>query len=164
MDKTHSGSNTEEANVSTEPGSSIPTPVSSASDQRGECLHHKTILIVDDVLVMRLRMRSQLEEAGYRVLEAEDGERALDVIRKETNDTVGIDLIIADISMPVMDGLEFLKRLRQELGLATLPVIVCTARGEIAVVRRAKLLGVQGFLVKPIAKPTLLAAIKRELG
>lgn len=120
----------------------------------------KTILIVDDILVMRLRMRPQLEEAGYRVIEAEDGEKALELVRKEPV----INLIITDVSMPVMDGLEMIRKLRSELSSLHLPVIVCTARGEISVVRKAKLLGVQGFLVKPITKPTLLSAIKREIG
>jgi CheY-like chemotaxis protein len=120
----------------------------------------KTILIVDDVAVMRLRLRPQLEEAGYRVLEAEDGEKALELIRMEPL----IDLVITDVSMPVMDGLELIRILRTEINHAHLPVIVCTARGEISVVRKAKLLGVQGFLVKPITKPTLLSVIKRELG
>jgi two-component system, chemotaxis family, chemotaxis protein CheY len=120
----------------------------------------KTILIVDDVAVMRLRLRPQLEEAGYRVLEAEDGEKALEVIQNEPL----IDMVITDVSMPVMDGLELIRKLRLELNHLHLPIIVCTARGEISVVRKAKLLGVQGFLVKPISKPTLLGAIRREIG
>jgi CheY-like chemotaxis protein len=120
----------------------------------------KTILIVDDVAVMRLRMRPHLEEAGFRVLEAEDGEKAFELVQSEPN----IDMVITDITMPVMDGLEFIRKIRQELNKIHLPVIVCTARGEIAVVRKAKLLGVQGFLVKPITKPTLIASIKREIG
>ncbi len=124
----------------------------------------RTVLIVDDISVMRLRLRPQLEEAGYRVLEAEDGERALDIVRSETEKPEGaIDLIVTDLTMPVMDGLEFIRRLRLESRFAAIPVIVCTARGEIAIVRKAKQLGVQGFLVKPITKPTLLAAIRREL-
>ena len=122
--------------------------------------HRKTILIVDDIAVMRLRMRPQLEDAGYRVLEAEDGEKALDLMQKDP----GIDMVITDVSMPVMDGLELIRKLRLELNHLHLPIIVVTARGEISVVRKAKLLGVQGFLVKPITKPTLLAAIKREIG
>lgn len=125
----------------------------------------KTVLIVDDVSVMRLRMRPQIEEAGYRVLEAEDGERALDVIRIEGGKLdSGVDLVITDVTMPVMDGLELIRRLRQDPDFSAIPVIICTARGEISVVRRAKLLGVQGFLVKPISKPTLIASIRRELG
>lgn len=120
----------------------------------------KTVLIVDDIAVMRLRMRPQLEDAGYRVFEAEDGEKAIEVIQGETK----IDLVITDISMPVMDGLELIRKLRLELNHLHLPIIVCTARGEISVVRKAKILGVQGFLVKPVTKPTLLAAVKREIG
>lgn len=120
----------------------------------------KTVLVVDDVSVMRLRMRPQIEEAGYRVLEAEDGERALEIIRSDS----GVSLVITDVNMPVMDGLEFIRKLRGELNLTRLPVILCTARGEISVVRKAKLLGIQGFLVKPVTKTTLLAAIKREIG
>ncbi|MHB9031307.1 MAG: response regulator [Candidatus Latescibacterota bacterium] len=126
----------------------------------------KTILIVDDMLMMRFVLRAQLEGTGYRVLEAEDGEKALEIIQKEMNIEWrgGVDLVITDVVMTVMDGLELVKKLRQELGLTKLPVIVCTSRGEIDIVRRAKLLGVQGFLVKPIARPTLLATIKRVLG
>jgi CheY-like chemotaxis protein len=126
----------------------------------------KTILIVDDMLMMRFMVRAQLEEMRFRVLESENGEKALDIIRIEMGKEWGggIDLLIADVVMPGMDGLEMIRKIRQELGHAKLPVIVCTARGEIDIVHRAKLLGVQGFLVKPIAKPKLLAAIRRILG
>ena len=120
----------------------------------------KLILIVDDVLVMRLRLRSQIEGSGFRVLEAEDGEKALAILEKEHN----IHLIITDVSMPVMDGLEFIRRLRILPRFSTVPVIICTVKGELSVVRQAKQLGVQGFLVKPVAKSILINAIKREIG
>ena len=119
----------------------------------------KRILIVDDVLVMRLRLRTQLEDAGFMVFEAEDGEKALRLL----TDIPGMHLIVTDVSMPVMDGIEFIRRLRKTKDYASIPVIVCTAKGEFSIVRQAKQLGVQGFLVKPIAKPTLLSVIKREL-
>ncbi len=120
----------------------------------------KRILIVDDVLVMRLRLRAQLEDSGYMVFEAEDGEKALALLENNPD----IHLIVADVSMPVMDGIEFIRRIRKSAEFAAIPVIVCTAKGEFSVVRQAKQLGVQGFLVKPIAKPTLLSVIKREIG
>lgn len=123
----------------------------------------RTILIVDDVAVMRLRMRPQLEESGYRVLEAEDGEKAIEVIRHEKTEGRGVDLVISDVSMPVMDGIEMIRTLRQDPLFHQLPIIVCTARGELAVVRQAKTIGVQGFLVKPVTKHTLIAAVQREL-
>ncbi len=119
----------------------------------------KRILIVDDVLVMRLRLRTQLEDSGFMVFEAEDGEKALAFLEYNPD----IHLIITDVSMPVMDGIEFIRRLRKSSEYSAIPVIVCTAKGEFSVVRQAKQLGVQGFLVKPIAKPTLLSVIRREL-
>lgn len=122
-------------------------------------LTKKIILIVDDVMVMRLMLRAKLEEGGFEVLEAEDGEKALTILEKEPD----IRLIITDVTMPVMDGLEFISNLRNSVQYAAIPVIICTAKGEISVVRKAKQLGVQRFLVKPITKPALLAAIKQEL-
>jgi CheY-like chemotaxis protein len=122
-------------------------------------LTKKIILIVDDVMVMRLMLRAKLEEAGFEVLEAEDGEKALTILEKEPD----VRLIITDVKMPVMDGLELIGNIRNSLQYAAIPVIICTAKGEISVVRKAKQLGVQRFLVKPITKPALLAAIKQEL-
>ena len=83
----------------------------------------KTILVVDDEESIRLLYREELEEEGYRVILASDGEEALRKVRNETP-----DLVTLDIRMPGMDGIEVLQRIRQMD--RKIPVIMSTAYGE----------------------------------
>lgn len=83
----------------------------------------KTILVVDDEESIRILYKEELEDAGYRVLLAPDGEKALGVIGKERP-----DLVTLDIRMPGMDGIEVLQKIKQMD--KTIPVIMSTAYGE----------------------------------
>ena len=83
----------------------------------------KTLMFVDDEESIRLLYREEFEEKGFNVVLSENGEEALEIF-----DDVRPDLVIIDIKMPGMDGIEFLKRLREKS--RDVPAILCTAYGE----------------------------------
>jgi two-component system chemotaxis response regulator CheY len=104
-------------------------------------------LIVDDSSVMRKIVERALGQAGIplgKVFEASSGKEGLEVLRRER-----VGLILSDINMPEMDGLEFLRRLRAD-GLAEgVPVVMITTESSEEHVRQAILAGAQGYLRKP---------------
>lgn len=101
------------------------------------------ILVVEDNKNLRKLMITYLKRNNYEVLEAEDGEKALDIIDKNH-----IDLIISDIMMPNMDGYELTKELRQANYLV--PILIVTAKDTIEDKRESFLLGADDYMVKPI--------------
>ena len=118
--------------------------------------NRKTILVVDDIPLMRtiltkfLRglgpkiLTEELGLVGLDLLEAANGKRALDVLKEKD-----VDLIFLDLMMPEMDGLTFLGVKREDPRIADIPVIVCSALGEKETVDRAKELGAASYIVKP---------------
>jgi len=112
----------------------------------------KRILIVDDEPNVRLVFRTALEATGYLVTEAADGDAALAQLRK-----LPIDLILLDLKMPVVDGMETLRRLR-DAGDKT-PVVVITAHGSVPDAVSAMKLGAVDFLPKPVSPATLRAVV-----
>ncbi len=117
----------------------------------------KNILVVDDDPQIREVLETRLESAGYAVTTAADGEDALATL-KSHGDT---DLVITDLRMPVMDGLEFLRRLVK--GKAHPPVIFLTAYGSVSEAVEAMKLGAYDFLEKPYSGADLLDMVKRAL-
>ena len=114
------------------------------------------ILIADDEAVIRLGLRSMLEDQGYRVVgEAADGDRALALVRR-----LRPDLVLLDIKMPGIDGLEAARALLAE---PPVPVIVLTAYADREFVDRAKEAGVLAYLVKPVRESDLRPAIEVAL-
>ena len=116
------------------------------------------ILIADDEAVIRLGLRSMLEDQGYRVVgEAADGTRALDLVRR-----LRPDLVFLDIKMPGIDGLQAAQALLAERAV---PVIVLTAYADREFVDKAKDAGVLAYLVKPVResdlRPTVEVALAR---
>jgi CheY-like chemotaxis protein/phosphoribosyl 1,2-cyclic phosphodiesterase len=108
------------------------------------------ILLGEDVRLIAFRMRQALEAAGYEVREAADGEQCLQAAR-----TSPPDLVILDIMMPKLHGIEVLKALRADARTAHVGVIVCTAKDFKTDQAEAAMLGVHDYLVKPI-EPSLL--------
>lgn len=108
----------------------------------------KCILIVDDEPNVRLMLRTALESSGYQVREAADGSGALGHLRVSP-----CDLVVLDLRMPRMDGMETLRRLRAE-GDCT-PVVMLTAHGSIPDAVAAMKLGAIDFLTKPITPQAL---------
>lgn len=104
-----------------------------------------TILVVDDSITTRTLEKSILEAAGYRVVVCVDGQDALDRLRAEIEP---VDLVLADVEMPRLDGFGLLKALRAEAEFATLPVILMTSRGASEDVARGLELGADAYLTK----------------
>jgi len=117
----------------------------------------KTVLIVDDSESIRNILKLTLSFKGYHILEAEDGQKALDTLREKE-----CDLVITDIAMPNMTGLELLDKIRNELENKTLPVIVCTAE---KVEQREDILkrGADSILAKPVSPFGLLETVEKLL-
>ncbi|WP_068087008.1 sigma-54-dependent transcriptional regulator [Polycladidibacter stylochi] len=116
------------------------------------------ILIVDDDPVQRRLLDQALKQFGYNTLLAVNGAEALHEVRRASHD---IDLIILDIVMPEIDGIEFLTKLRAEK--TTIPVIVQTAHGGIDRVVEAMRAGAQDFFVKPVSSERLRISIRNLL-
>ena len=109
-------------------------------------------LIVDDSAVMRKVIERALRQAGLElseVLQASNGEEALQLLRESQSGSAPLSLILSDINMPVMDGLQFLETRRQENLAAGVPVVMITTEGNESFVLRAIAAGAQGYICKP---------------
>ena len=116
------------------------------------------ILIADDGKVMRLVLSKKLEDEGYSVTAVEDGNALLSALAGGT-----FDLVVLDVHMPGMDGIEALQKLRADYSRIELPVIMATANDEEADVVQAFELGANDFVSKPINFPILLARLDTQL-
>lgn len=114
------------------------------------------ILIVDDAMFMRSRLRGLLESAGYEVLEAQNGREAVTAFTEESP-----DVILMDVTMPEMDGLEALKEIRAQSPEAR--VIMCSALGQQSIVLEAVRAGARDFIVKPFRPEKVLEAVQRQI-
>ncbi len=118
----------------------------------------KTVLLVDDNEMNRDMLSRRLQRAGYIVLLATSGEEGLDSIRQQS-----VDLVLLDVMMPGIGGLETLKRIRQNYSKAQLPVIMATAKDQSNDVVQAFELGANDYITKPIDFPIALARIQAQL-
>lgn len=109
------------------------------------------ILIVDDSQTVRTPLRRYIEAEGCEVIEAEDGQQAIDILKKNKD----IQLVFTDLNMPVIDGLQMLKIIRNLDGLKNIPVVIISTENHDAMILKAKEIGIQGWIVKP-ARPHLL--------
>lgn len=121
-----------------------------------------SVLIVDDSSVMRKIVGRAVRQTGLavdKVLEAENGTAALSILETEHP-----DLVLSDINMPMMDGLEFLHRLHASGMSGKVPVLMITTEGSEAKVREAITLGAKGFIRKPFTSDEVKDQIMRALG
>jgi two-component system response regulator AtoC len=116
----------------------------------------KRILAVDDEPSMRRLLEISLKQAGYQPVLANQGREALDALRQG-----GIDLVVSDLHMPGMGGIQLLEAMQQE-GIET-PVIIVTAHGEISTAVQAMKLGASDYILRPFDLETLEVAIDRAL-
>jgi len=119
------------------------------------------VLIVDDSALIRQVLRKVVKQTGIQpdnFFEAGDGRQALDIIAKNQ-----VDLVLSDINMPRMDGLQMLTTLRQMEDKESLPVIVVSTKGSEDTMREAMALGATGCVLKPFT-PEALAEQLRPLG
>ena len=117
-----------------------------------------TLLVVDDNEMNRDILSRRLQRKGYQVQVAEDGEKALEVVGKEA-----IDLVLLDIMMPGIDGVEVLKILRRDHSQAELPVVMATAKADSADMVEALDLGANDYVIKPLDFPVVLARVQAQL-
>jgi DNA-binding response OmpR family regulator len=117
-----------------------------------------SILVVDDQPDVLDSIGLVLEAAGYRVLTASDGVEALDVLEPQP-----VDLILADIAMPRMNGYQLYERVRENPQWVAIPFVFLTARALDSDIRYGKGLGVDDYLTKPIQPEDLLAAVQGRL-
>ena len=119
----------------------------------------KTIMAVDDASTMRKLIAITLKGAGHNVLEAEDGLSALGTLSKQS-----VDLVISDINMPRMNGIELIKNLRQLPQHKTTPILVVTTESDPTIKNTAKAAGATGWIVKPFKPEQLVEVVARVLG
>lgn len=119
----------------------------------------KTILIVDDSITMLMSLKNSLEIAGFTVVSASDGVIALEKLKTGSKP----DLIITDINMPNMGGIEFIGKARAAPGFRFIPILVLTTESQQAKRDDAKKLGATGWLVKPVSGADLTKIIKQVL-
>jgi len=117
-----------------------------------------TILIVDDSESIREVVSFTLENAGHKVLVAVDGQDALKFL-----DGREIDLIITDLHMPIMNGIEFIKHVRESEQYTRLPILFLTTESQTAKKMEAKAAGATGWIIKPFVPAKLLAALSKVL-
>ncbi len=117
----------------------------------------KKLLVVEDEARARMLYQRELEDRGYKVLLAANGHEAFAAI----TDNKLIDLILLDVKMPDMNGVEFLRRLRRDG--KTMPVILCTAFSAVADPFEMQELGVVGTFMKPVDLESLASKIRSVL-
>ena len=118
----------------------------------------KNILICDDAAFMRMMIKDILTKSGYNVVgEAENGAKAVEKYKELTP-----DLVMMDITMPEMDGIQALKAIKAMDSSAT--VIMCSAMGQQAMVIESIQSGAKDFIVKPFDKDRVLEAVKKAVG
>lgn len=118
----------------------------------------RTILIVDDSASLRGITRLMLEQAGYGVVEAEDGVVALSKLTLNL-----FDLVVTDLSMPRLDGLTLLKQIKAHKRHAAIPVILLTTESQPLRKEEARRNGAAAWITKPVKPAELLAVVARCL-
>jgi len=116
------------------------------------------ILVVDDSMMVRQQVGRALTAAGFSVIDAVDGVDALQKLAANQ----GTQLVVCDVNMPRMNGIEFLENLRKDPSFGRVPVVMLTTEGQPELIQQAKELGAKGWIVKPF-KPALLVAAVTKL-
>ncbi|WP_437336240.1 response regulator [Sorangium sp. So ce394] len=121
----------------------------------------KKILLVEDSNTVRQQVGILLSGAGYSIVEADNGRDAVAAVSAHKGD---LAMIIADVNMPVMNGIEMLESLRDK-GLASgVPILMLTTEGQPELIDKARKAGAKGWIIKPFKPDLLLAAVKKLAG
>ncbi|MCR4301959.1 MAG: response regulator [Sulfuricaulis sp.] len=118
-----------------------------------------TILTVDDTASMRQMISFTLNSVGYEVLQASDGKEALKLLQGKK-----VDLVIADVNMPNMDGIALVKSLREQADYKFTPILMLTTESQESKRQQGKVAGATGWIVKPFNPEQLLTIVKKVLG
>ncbi len=119
----------------------------------------KVIMTVDDAASVRQMVIFTLEEAGYEVTEAVNG---LDALKKIN--ISAIDMLITDLNMPKMDGIELIRKVRAIPRIKFIPIIMLSTESQAAKKEEGKKAGATGWIVKPFRPEQLVAVVKKVLG
>jgi two-component system, chemotaxis family, chemotaxis protein CheY len=119
----------------------------------------KTILVVDDAMTVRNLAKFALGKGGYTILEAEDGVQGLKVLESNT-----VDLIISDLNMPNMNGMEMSKHVKESEKTKQIPIFMLTTEASQDVALQGKQIGIMAWIVKPFVPEKLLAAVQKVIG
>lgn len=118
-----------------------------------------SILAVDDSSSMRQMVAFTLKGAGHQVVEAADGQEALNKAKSQK-----FDLVITDVNMPIMDGITFIRQLRGEPSYKFTPMLMLTTESSMDKKAEGKAAGATGWIVKPFNPDQLLNTVKKVLG
>jgi len=117
------------------------------------------ILIVDDSETMRVQLRRDLEAAGFQVIEGSDGVHGLETLKANPD----INLVLSDVNMPRMDGLEMTKRIHEIADFKKLPVLVLTTEVSADLKTKGKEAGVLAWVTKPYVTGKLIPVLQKVL-
>lgn len=116
----------------------------------------KTVLTVDDSKTMREMVSFTLKSSGYEVLEAEDGVNGVDVASSNA-----VDLVITDLNMPNMNGLDMIRKLRANPQYSKTPILMLTTEGDASKKMEGKEAGATGWIVKPFEPAKLVEVVNK---
>ncbi len=119
----------------------------------------KKVLTVDDSRTMREMVSFTLKGAGYEVVEANDGQHALTVLGSSK-----VDLVIADLNMPIMDGLTLIRKLRATPQYRTTPILMLTTEADDKKKAEGRAAGATGWIVKPFDPGKLISVVQKVCG
>ncbi|MEL6186859.1 MAG: response regulator [Myxococcota bacterium] len=117
----------------------------------------KKVLVVDDSMTVRQQVGAVLTQAGFEVLEAGDGVEGADAIAANAD----IAMVICDVNMPRMNGLDMVEKVKSGGANAALPIVMLTTEGNPALIQKAKGAGAKGWILKPFKADQLLATVQK---
>jgi two-component system chemotaxis response regulator CheY len=120
----------------------------------------KKVIVVDDSRTVRQQVSTVLTQAGYEVIEASDGVEGAETI----DATQDVAMVICDVNMPRMNGIDMLSLLKKNPKHANLVVLMLTTEGQPGPIAKAKQAGAKGWIVKPFETDMLLAAVRKLAG
>jgi two-component system, chemotaxis family, chemotaxis protein CheY len=119
----------------------------------------KTILVVDDAMTVRNLAKFALSKGGFTILEAEDGVQGLKKLSENE-----VDLVISDLNMPNMNGLDMCRSIKSQDKYKALPIFMLTTEASQEVAMQGKEIGIMAWIVKPFVPEKLLAAAQKVIG
>lgn len=119
----------------------------------------KKILAVDDSKTMREMVSFTLKEAGFEVIDAEDGKQAVEKLK-----AIKVDVVITDLNMPNMNGFELIRHLRSDPAYKMAPILMLTTEGDDQKKQEGKSAGATGWIVKPFHPEKLVQVVKKVCG
>lgn len=116
----------------------------------------KTVLVVDDSSTVRQQVALALKQAGFDIVEAADGREAIATLESRR----GIDMVVCDVNMPHVNGLEMVERVKAKPENRALPILMLTTEGQPSLIKRAREAGAVGWIVKPFDANQLVQAAR----